>query len=219
MGTSDWAICQASPLGRDELFERVTGSFARHGVSFLNMARGAVWDPPLGFSYVLDQDLEDLDSPREAFIRGMDWQRLIIDFVLPPPAVEFELHLFHGQPPREEMEVAAIRYNEHDSKLARTDAERAACLLALFRDLGVALDRAAMVCGNALESEAFTAAELEKAFATKVSTVVERDDNGMHTVLFRDEVFERHKGAPGLAAFARQTIAPGYQLATLLLPR
>jgi hypothetical protein len=217
MSTDDWAIYQAMPLGREELFDRSMAVFSRHRIRFLQMARGAVRDPPLGFSYVFDQDLEDLDSPREALIAGKDWQRLMIDFTTSFPAVSFEQHLFHGQPPLEAMEVVAIRYNEFASKLARKEPERADRLLTLFQDLGVALDRAAMVCGSALDSEAFSAADLEKAFAAKVSTPVDRDDNAMHTVLFRDDVFQRLKDAPGLAAYARQTIEPGYQMATLLL--
>jgi hypothetical protein len=219
MSTDDWAIYQAMPLGRDELFDRIMAVLSRHQVRFLEMARGAEWHP-LGFSYVLGQDLEDLDSPREALIVGKNWQRLIIDFTTLSPAVEFELHLFHGQPPFEAMEAVAIRYNEFESNLAREDPARADCLLTLFQDLGVALDRAAMVCGSELKSQAFAAADLEKAFVAKISRAVERDENSMHTALFRDDVFQRLKDAdaPGLAAYARQEIEPGYQMATLLLP-
>jgi hypothetical protein len=217
MSTDDWAIYQATPLGRDELFDRIMAVFPRHRIRFLQMARGAVWDPPLGFSYVFDQDREDLDSPRQAFIAGKDWQRLIIDFTTRSPAIEFELHIFCGQPPLEMREVVAIRYNDFDSKLAREEPERAENLLSLFQDLGVALDRAAMVCGSELKSEAFSAVDLEKAFTAKISVPVERDENALHTVLFRDDVFQRLKDAPGLAAYARQEIEPGYQVATLLL--
>ncbi|HEY2202050.1 MAG TPA: hypothetical protein VGH56_09180 [Solirubrobacteraceae bacterium] len=217
MSTDDWANYEALPLRRDELFERTMAVFVRQRIRFLEMARGAVWDP-LGFRYAFDQDLENLDSPREALLAGQQWQRLIMDFALPPPAVDLELHLFHGQPRFATMEGLSIRYNETESRLARNDRGRADAFLALFQDLGVALDQAAMVCGSDLDSRAYSAAELEKAFASRVAAPIDRAHNFMHTALFQDDVFQRLKDAPGLAAYARRRVAPGYQLATLLIP-
>jgi len=88
---------------------------------------------------VLDQDLENLDSPREAFIVGKAWQRLIIDFATTRPGFSFELHMFDGQPPFERMQALAIRYGTYETRLARADPERANSQLTLFQDLGVAL--------------------------------------------------------------------------------
>jgi hypothetical protein len=216
MSTDDFAIYQAMPLGRDEVFERVMAVLTRHQVRFLNMARGARFDPPLGFSYVLDQDLEDLDSPREALIASHGWQRVIMDFS--HKELGFELHLFGGQPPHERMEVVAIRYSEHDTNLARTDPGRADRLLTLLQDLGVALDRSAMLCGSKLESQAYSAAELEKTFASHIAAPVDRADNAIHSALFQSEAFALFAGAPGAGAFRRQIVEPGYVMATLLLP-
>lgn len=215
MSTDDFAIYQALPLARDEVFERVMRVFNRHRVRFLNMARGARFDPPLGFGYVLDQDLEDLDSPREALLAATGWERLIMDFA--HKELGFELHLYRGQVPHQHLEVVAIRYSEVDSNLARSDPGRADRLLTLLQDLGGALDRSAMLCGSKLETEACSSAELERHFAEHLATPVERDDNAIHTALFPDQVLARLASAPGLAAFAHQQVEPDYSMVTLLL--
>src|SRR5947209_1043602 len=108
MGNNDNAVFEAMLVGRDELFDRVMRVLNQHQAGFLGMARGLVWDPARdAFRYVLDQDLEDLDSAREAFLVSAAWPHVIMDFAL-PGGFEFELHLFHGQPPHEGTESASI---------------------------------------------------------------------------------------------------------------
>jgi hypothetical protein len=214
MSTDDFAIYEGLPFGREDAFERIFAVFTEHRVRFSGMARGAVWDPPIGFSYVFDQDNEDLGSPRDALNLAADWQGLIIDF--DRDYLNFELHFFHGAAPRRHLEAVCFRYNQRDLFIQMP--ARVEGLRNLIQDVGLALGSVAMVCGSQLDTAAYTASDLEDVFARHVATPVDRDRYNIHTVFFCDDVFQRLVGAPGLASYGRRTIGPGYQVASLLLP-
>jgi hypothetical protein len=112
--------------------------------------------------------------------------------------------------------VACIRYVQRS--LYKQEPDRVEGFKQLVQDIGLALDSAAMICGSKVASGASTALEMEETFAKHVSVPVDREYYFIHTVFFRDEVFERLKGAPGLASYGRQGIGPNYQMASLLLP-
>jgi hypothetical protein len=214
VSTDDFAIYEGLPFGREDAFERLMAVFTEHRVRFSSMARGAVWDPPIGFSYVLDQDIEELGSPREALNMAADWEGLIIDF--DRDHMDFELHFFHGAAPLQHLEAVCFRYNQRDLFIQMPG--RVEGLRNLIQDVGLALGSVAMVCGSQLDSAAYTASELEEVFARHVATPVDRDRYDIHTVFFRDDLFQRLADAPGLSSYGRRTIGPGYQVASLLLP-
>jgi hypothetical protein len=149
------ALYVTRPKSRQQVFAQLDPVLDRHGVRFLNTANGFWWDREEN-EFVPDheQDLE-LTTLSEAVAATADWTCVHFDLRLMQWA--FGLSLYDTPTPATAGTNVLLNFPDSLYKFAVQDPVCAARWLGLLAHTGLALDRAAMICG--LEVEMISASE------------------------------------------------------------
>jgi len=134
-------------MPRLQVAERLIQVFRRHGIWFLNSVRGLRWNAASSeFAPNTDQELEQLPDLFEAVSLTAKWQAACFDLRFLQWA--FELYLFERAAPDGSGGTSTLlSFPQSLYKSADADPVCSARWLSVMADVGLALDRSAMICG------------------------------------------------------------------------
>jgi len=209
------AVCVRLALSRQEIADRIMSVFHHHHVEFLHSVRGLYWDEDFQeLTPNIDQELENIHQFPDAFSATREWTCVCFDFRLLQWA--FELYLYKGGPPHSHMQHVALSFPHSLYKVATEDMDVATQWLMLLGDIGVALDRATMICGPDVLITSYTDSQLFEKFQHYLEKF-ERGTYSIHTVLCPDFLSKRRVREKLLSdGFLISQIRDDYQLVTLL---
>jgi hypothetical protein len=186
-----------------------------HGISFLNSIRGLRWDREEN-EFVPDpaQELEDVGDLSEALAATADWSCVCFDMRI--LNMWFEWYLFDSPAPAAPGTNVFLSFPHSLYKFAVGDPAIAARWIGLLAGIGLALDRAPMICGI----EVLMISATEDRLLARFEHLVKDAEPGsylIHTVLTARPLLTGplKDKLPALGFLARPLAGP-YQLWTLL---
>jgi hypothetical protein len=202
-------------LSRQEIADRIVSAFRNHHVEFLHSVRGLDWDEDFQeFTPNIDQELENIRQFPDAFSATRKWTCACFDFRFLQWA--FELYLYKDGSHHSHMQNVALSFPHSLYKVATEDIDVATQWFMLLGDIGVALDRAMMICGPDVLITSYTDSQLVERFHRYLEKF-ERGTYSIHTVLCPDFLSAGAVREKLLAeGFFISPIKDDYQLITLL---
>jgi hypothetical protein len=202
-------------LSRQETAERIASAFCKRHVEFLHSVRGLYWDKDFHeLTPHIDQELEHIHHFHDASSVTQNWSCACFDFRFLQWA--FELYLYKGEQSHSHLQHVALSFPHSLYKVATEEADVATQWLVLLGDLGVALERATMICGPDVLITSYTDSQLLEKFRHYLEKF-ECGTYSMHTALCSSFLSEEpvRKKLRSDGFFIAQ-IRDDYQLITLL---
>jgi hypothetical protein len=202
-------------LSRQEIAERITAAFRKRHVEFLHSVRGLYWDKDFhALTPNIDQELEHIHHFHYASSMTQYWPCACFDFRFLQWA--FELYLYQGEQSQSHLQHVALSFPHSLYKVATEDMDIATQWLILLEDIGIALERATMICGPDVLLTSCTDSQLLERFHHSLEKF-ERGTYSIHTVLCSDFLSKGRIREKLLSdGFLLSQIWDDYQLITLL---
>lgn len=209
------ALYAGVELGRQEVFDLLTSVLRDQGVVFLHSARGLYWDDGAEeFVPDADKELEDIETFRDAFLTAAEWECTCYDFRFSQWA--FELYWFEADSHAGHLQNIALGFPHSLYKFMTKDTAVTTRWLAFLSELGLALGKAAMICGPEVLLIPATAPTLLARFRHYVNNF-QPGTYSIHTVLCSAVALDdQNRQAAVAAGFSLNPVDDDYWLLTQL---